>query len=94
MKIRWTRRALKRLDEIGSYLFQENPEAAGRMVGLIVANVQALGDHPAIGRIGRIAGTRELVVSGTKFVVAYRVVETEIEILSILHGAQRWPDGL
>jgi toxin ParE1/3/4 len=35
--------------------------------------------------------SRELVVTGTPFVVAYRVNGESIQILAVLHGARKWP---
>ena len=48
---------------------------------------------PKAGRIGRVAGTREVVVPGTSYLVAYRIVEDMIQVLAILHGAQEWPES-
>ncbi|NTE90175.1 type II toxin-antitoxin system RelE/ParE family toxin, partial [Agrobacterium rubi] len=62
-RIRWTVRALQRLDEIGAYIEQEDPDAAARVVARIVASVDMLAEHPTAGRIGRITGTREVVLS-------------------------------
>jgi toxin ParE1/3/4 len=53
-----------------------------------------LATFPERGRQGRIEGTRELVVAGTPFVVAYRIRSREMEVLAIVHGARRWPDSL
>jgi toxin ParE1/3/4 len=39
-----------------------------------------------------VAGTRELVVSRTPFIVVYAVGDA-VELLRILHGAQQWPTG-
>jgi toxin ParE1/3/4 len=44
-----------------------------------------------MGRPGRVTGTRELVISGTPFVVIYRLQEQSIEVLRLLHSAQQWP---
>jgi plasmid stabilization system protein ParE len=85
---------LRRLDEIGGHIAADNPPAAARIVGAIAKAVQRLGAAPARGRPGRIAGTRELVVVGTPYVVAYRVHADDIEVLTIQHGAQRWPNDL
>ena len=92
--IRWTRRALARLDAIGAAIAKDNSAAADRIVGEIVSSVQNLARHPALGRIGRLADTREMVVCGSSYIVAYRVRKNDIEILTILHGAQHWPDVL
>jgi toxin ParE1/3/4 len=40
-----------------------------------------------MGREGRIAGTRELVVRRTPLIVVYRVQVGRVEILRVLHGA-------
>lgn len=46
-----------------------------------------------MGRFGELDGTHELVVTGTPFIVIYRLAEGLIEILRVIHGAQKWPDG-
>jgi len=53
-----------------------------------------LSNHPAIGKPGRIPGTREIVAAGTTYIVPYRVVGNEVQILRILHGAGKWPENL
>ena len=44
-----------------------------------------------MGRPGRVPHTRELVVSGTPFIIPYTVTERGIEIIAVLHGSQIWP---
>jgi hypothetical protein len=44
-----------------------------------------LPDNPEIGRAGRVAGTRELVIPKTPFIVPYRVNGHLLEILRIYH---------
>ena len=51
-------------------------------------------DNPHMGRLGRVKGTRELVVSDTPYVIAYRVETGPVVILRLLHGAQKWPSKL
>lgn len=57
----------------------------------IHAAVERLGRYPEVGRTGRVPTTRELVVTGTPYVVVYRVDATAVLILRVLHGAQQWP---
>jgi addiction module RelE/StbE family toxin len=92
--VRWTRRARHRLDEIGARIAEDNPDTATRVVAAIAYGIEQLRDAPARGRPGRLRGTRELVVVGTPYIVAYRVHANDIEILTIQHGAQLWPDTL
>ena len=47
-----------------------------------------------MGRVGRVRGTRELVIAGTPYIAAYRVKGRVILILRILHGAQLWPETM
>jgi toxin ParE1/3/4 len=65
--------------------------AAIDMDDAIEAAVERLTHYPKSGRPGRIAGTRELAVSGTPYVIVYRVENAAVLILRLLHGAQRWP---
>ena len=91
MKIKWVRLALNDLDEAVEFIAQDNPKAASRILKRIWAAVQMLADQPDAGRAGRVPGTRELVVSGTPFIIPYRVVENVVQILRVLHGKRRWP---
>jgi len=93
-RLRWTPRALRRLERIKLSIMIDNPAAADRVLERIVTAAQALTTHPAIGRPGRIVGTRELVLADTPYIVAYRVTAGEVVILTVIHAAQRWPDEL
>jgi toxin ParE1/3/4 len=92
VQVRWLRRALKDLDEAAEYVARDNPEAAAQLVERVVTSAEKLVAHPAAGRPGRVPGTRELVVSGTKYLVPYRVRGETIEILRVFHGARKWPN--
>jgi toxin ParE1/3/4 len=89
----WTRPALRALEAIGDFIGAENPTAAEQTVSRILERVDELTIHPHIGRRGSIAGTRELVVPGTPFVVPYRVRDEGVEVLSVFHGARKWPEN-
>ena len=93
-RLRWTPRALRRLESVWAFIAPENPAAADRTMQRIVDAAEILAAHPAMGRPGRIMGTRELVLADTPSLIAYRVSETEIAILTVLHTAQRWPEDL
>lgn len=89
----WTHRYLRELQAIGDYIAERNSAAAGKVIANIHGRTERLlSGNPFIGRIGEIEGTRELVVPGTPYVVAYRVLETRVEVLFVQHGAREWPD--
>jgi toxin ParE1/3/4 len=92
MRIEWTRRAARDLQELREYIARDNPRAAEAVARGILDAVERLAEFPASGRPGRKADTRELVVAGTPSVIPYRFTAGSVEILAVLHGA-RGPRG-
>jgi len=91
MRVRWLRKALLNLAGEAEYLAREDPVAAGHTVARISEAVERLVTFPALGRPGRVVGTRELVVSGTPYILPYRVHGNDVEILRVFHAARKWP---
>jgi toxin ParE1/3/4 len=48
-------------------------------------------DQPMMGRTGKADGTREFVIARTPYILIYRVNPEVLEVLRVIHGAQRWP---
>ncbi len=93
MRIIWTARALRHLRSVRACIAVDSPDAADTQVTRISRDVENLTSFPELGRPGRRAGTRELVVGRTPYIVPYRLRGEIIEILAVLHGRQRWPDS-
>ena len=91
MKLRWSPTAERNADAIWDYIAQDNIDAADRIRGLLDAAAERLVDFPRMGRNGRAAKTRELVVAGTSYILVYRVSRDYVEITRVLHGAQDYP---
>lgn len=91
MNIRWLPLAQRNRLEQLDYIAQDNPLAAIGQDEQIERQVNMLLAHPKMGRPGRVAATRELVISGTPFVLVYRLQAQHIEIVRLLHSAQQWP---
>jgi toxin ParE1/3/4 len=94
VRLVWAHHALADRDAIFKHIEVESPRAAVNVDDQIVAAVRRLLDFPESGRPGRVAGTRELVVPRTPFVLAYAVTADRVRVLRILHGAQVWPDDI
>jgi toxin ParE1/3/4 len=92
MRLVWSQFALSDRDAIYDYIDSENPLSAAAVDQRISASANRLLEFPESGRIGRINGTRELVILRTPFILAYSVTGDLIRILRVLHGAQLWPD--
>ena len=69
----------------------DDPAAARLVAGRVLAAIDLLADQPALGRPGRVPGTRELVVPKTRCLVPYRVRRDTIEILRVFHTSRRLP---
>jgi toxin ParE1/3/4 len=88
MKIRWLTRGLKSLRAVHRYIALDNAQAAERATRRIEASVERLVDFPHSGRAGSISGTREVVVTGLPYIVVYRVVDSEVQILRVFHTSR------
>ena len=91
MIVQWLHEASdNRYDQL-DYIAQENPIAAIRLDEEIEVQTEALAENPEIGRVGRVDGTRELVIARTPFLAVYRILSSRIEITNLLHQSQQWP---
>lgn len=93
MEVRWLRAALASLDREIDYIAVRNPDAARSVASRIESAVSRLSRFPESGRPGRIAGTRELVISGTPYIVPYRIKPGSVEIIRVFHAMRRWPES-
>jgi toxin ParE1/3/4 len=92
MRIRYTPLALADLGEVERYVTgRDGAKAAALVLGRIDAALEELTTFPGRGHKGRVAGTRELVVPRTPFIVAYRPARGEVHVLAVIHGARQWP---
>jgi addiction module RelE/StbE family toxin len=94
VKIVWSRRAIRHLAALREYVAENSPQNAAEVAARIVETVELLVTQPQIGRLGRIAGTRELIVPDTPYLLPYRIRSQRLEIIAVLHGRQKWPRKL
>jgi len=94
MMIKWLDDALYDLQALRQYIAKDKPSAANRVAKRILSAVNLLAEQSSMGRPGRVPGTRELIVSSTPYLIPYRVKNSCIEILRVLHVAMQWPDEL
>lgn len=92
-RLLWTPVARAAREAAIDYVAQDNPVAALDQLDEIERQVSILGQHPLLGRVGRVRGTRELVIQRTPYILVYRLRPGVVEVLHLLHGAQQWPPG-
>lgn len=93
MKVIISESALKDLRDIKEYIYENNQEAAVKVVDYIVERIETLLlPNPGIGRLGNVLRTRELVITKYPYIVPYRVVGDKLHILRVLHTSQKWEE--
>lgn len=90
----WSPRAVEHLAHLRSHIAHDNPKAANRIASALLEAVERLAELPNLGRPGRVAGTRELVVPGTPYVIPYRLRGDRLEVIAVFHGRRQWPKHL
>jgi toxin ParE1/3/4 len=92
MGVRWTTPAARDFANICDYIQEHDGPTPARRVALsIYDRLDSLAEFPHRGRQGRVPGTRELVMSGLPYLAVYRIKDDVVEIVRVLHGAQKWP---
>ena len=86
----WTPEAVQDRDDIYDYIEADNPIAALSLDESFSDKARYLMDHPGLGRKGRVAGTRELVVH-RNYILVYDAAGNSVRILRVIHAALQWP---
>jgi toxin ParE1/3/4 len=89
--LEWRRAAIADLLGIVDHIADDNPEAALALWDEIDGKAARLPENPKLYRVGRVAGTREMVVR-SNYIVVYAETPELVVILRVLHAAQQWPD--
>ena len=87
----WLHLALQDMHQAATSIAQESPKAAKDLVNRIWVEGPSLCVSPDRGRPGRVPGTRELMLQGLPYFLAYRVKGKTVQILRVVHTARQWP---
>ncbi len=90
--LEWSAAATADLTAIIDYISDDNPRAAQVLKQDIQTKVAGLRENPRLYRVGRIAGTREMVVR-SNYLVVYAEDDRIVTILRVLHTARQWPEA-
>lgn len=86
----WTPEALQDREDVYDYIEADKPGAALTLDALFEERAGCLLAQPGMGRPGRVAGTRELVVH-QNYLLVYDVQDGWVRVLRVLHAARMWP---
>jgi addiction module RelE/StbE family toxin len=90
MELFWTPDATQDREDIYDHIEADNPAAALSLDEMFAQKAGRLVDHPGLGRLGRVTGTRELVVH-QNYILVYDVAANAVRVLRVLHAARQWP---
>ncbi|HID06130.1 MAG TPA: type II toxin-antitoxin system RelE/ParE family toxin [Armatimonadetes bacterium] len=91
LKLEWKATAIADLLAIVDYISDDNPDAAQALKDEIEVKTSRIPDNPQLYRVGRVDGTREMVVR-PNYIVIYAEDAKAVTILRVLHAAQQWPE--
>jgi toxin ParE1/3/4 len=86
----WTPEAEQDRLDIWDYIAADNPRAAARMDALFSDVAGRLADHSKLGKVGKIAGTRELIAH-ENYRLVYEIAGETVWVLALMHTAKLWP---
>jgi toxin ParE1/3/4 len=90
LQVKWSDEASLDLVEVIDYIEQRDPFASVRLHEEIVLAVERLSDAPYLYRVGRVPGTREVVVR-PNYLSVYQVGADAVAVLPVLHARQQYP---
>jgi toxin ParE1/3/4 len=90
VKVAWTAEAEQDRIEIRNYIAADDLQAAIRMDRRFTTAAARLADHPKLGRVGKIPGTRELIAH-ENYRLVYEIEGTIVYVLAVIHTARQWP---
>jgi toxin ParE1/3/4 len=91
MKVRFTRTAQRDLAHIHTYVSQDSPDIASRLVARLIERSRSLADNPHEGRATDEPGVRVIVAPRLRYLIFYTTTANEIHITHIRHTSRRRP---
>jgi toxin ParE1/3/4 len=92
LNVNFTPQARDDLRAIRDWIAQENEIAAERVVSRIRQTVLMFEQFPLLCHPGEVEDTREFKVTGLPYLIVYRILSaTDLDILTIIHSARKYP---
>ena len=93
MKVNWTSAARAQLRDIRAFVAHSSPQYATKVVDRLTKRSQQIATFPRSGRIVPEANNVNIreVIEGP-YRIIYHILEDEIDVIAVVHGARQWPD--
>ena len=89
-RLEWREAARADLLAIVDYISDDNIDAAEVFLADIEAKAVRLVDNPKLYQVGRVEGTREMLVR-KNYILVYAEHADVVTVLRVLHAAPMWP---
>lgn len=78
------------LNDIGTWIAKDSPQAARHVLGKVLQTIEHLHLFPGLARAGRARQTYERLVTGTPYIVVFELWEnpTAVIVTAVVHGAR------
>jgi len=83
--LEWSEAARRQLQEQVDYVAAQGIAPPDLVLGRVARAAELLERHPYIGTPGRVAGTREWPIKNSPLTMIYRVRQTKIQVLAVVH---------
>ena len=90
--VRWTPAATDDLEDALAFAASQGPGQAARLAAAVSDALAQLQAFPALGKPGRLSGTREYPLPDLPYFLPYTVEGNSLCILRMMHSARRWPE--
>ena len=91
MKAEWSKEALDDQKQLVRYVAARDLTAAFGQDDRMSEAIAQLAVHPFLGKRGRLRGSRELVIPGTRFIAVYHLEDGRPLILRVIHQSRDGP---
>ena len=88
-RLEFSRSSIADIESIKQYISTVNPRAAERVINRMIKVADHLVDFPMLGRIGRKAGTREIIVPEYPYLLVYRLTASKVIIVTVAHQPKK-----
>jgi addiction module RelE/StbE family toxin len=90
VKLNWSPQSIEDRKQIYAFIAEHDRRAADEMDELFKRQASLLESFSEMGKPGRVAGTRELVVH-KHYVLVYACAGDTVAILTVLHTSRQYP---
>ena len=94
MKVNWTAAARAQLRDVHTFIARSSPQYATKIVDRLTRRSQQIATFPRSGRVVPEANDVNIreVIEGS-YRIIYHLLDDDVDIIAVVHGASQWPEN-